>query len=220
MNISSRDSCLARCAAVSCEFMGHALFDGDDRLQDCLSRVRKWATEKTLYELMDSQRMCTLLHSECPPSGWRCCSIVGRAGKRLDKLQRSVSLAVLPCLSSMIQEFRDAHDVEVRQGWGMTEMSPLGVTNTLKGRARAPCRTRKNWILSVKAGRGIFRLASCASSNAERASSCPGMEWPTVRIAGSRSLGVQRLLQAGWQQRLAHTDDGWFDTGDVATIDA
>ena len=41
-----------------------------------------------------------------------------QAGKKLDKLKHTlIGGAAVP--RSMIEEFRDAHDVEVRQGWGM-----------------------------------------------------------------------------------------------------
>ena len=55
----------------------------------------------------------------------------------------------------MIREFREKHDVVVCQGWGMTEMSPLGTANALKaGMEDLP--PDEMYALQTKAGRGIF----------------------------------------------------------------
>ena len=76
------------------------------------------------------------------------------AGKRLDHLQRAiVGGAAVP--QSMIKEFRDKHGVEVRQGWGMTEMSPLGAVNSIKAGLDG-LSDQQSLDLATRAGRGIF----------------------------------------------------------------
>ena len=75
-------------------------------------------------------------------------------GKRLDKLRYTlVGGAAVP--RSMIQEFRDVHGVELRQGWGMTEMSPLGTCNSSKAGMESLA-ADEELDLATKAGRGIF----------------------------------------------------------------
>ena len=83
----------------------------------------KMGDGQALYELMDSENVTVSLGV---PTVWLALlQYCGETGKRLDKMQRTiVGGAAVP--RSMIKEFRDEHGVEVRQGWGMTEMSPLG----------------------------------------------------------------------------------------------
>jgi fatty-acyl-CoA synthase len=138
-----------------------------------------------------------------------------QAGKRLDKLQRSiVGGAAVP--KSMIQEFRDAHDVEVRQGWGMTEMSPLGVTNTMKA-GLEHLSDEEKLDLSVKAGRGIFGCELRIVDDEGTELPWDGVAYGALQVRGPWVCSDYFKLDGSGG---AHTDDGWFDTGDVATIDA
>ena len=86
----------------------------------------KMGDGEALYELMDSEDVTMALGV---PTVWLgLLQYTESAGKRLDKLKRTlVGGAAVP--RSMIEAFRDKHDVELRQGWGMTEMSPLGTLN-------------------------------------------------------------------------------------------
>ncbi len=137
------------------------------------------------------------------------------AGKRLDKLQRSiVGGAAVP--RSMIQEFRDAHGVEVRQGWGMTEMSPLGVTNTIKA-GLEHLSDEEKLDLSVKAGRGIFGCELRIVDDAGVELPWDGVAYGALQVRGPWVCSDYFKLDGSGG---AHTDDGWFDTGDVATIDS
>ncbi|HVI34247.1 long-chain fatty acid--CoA ligase [Phenylobacterium sp.] len=99
---------------------------------------------------------------------------------------------------------------EVRQIWGMTETSPLGVINTpLPGQAAEPAQ-------KLKQGRGLWgvdlRIVGEDGSLLPRDGRSPGrlqVRGPWVSSAYFKHDG------AG-----AFTADGWFDTGDIATIDA
>jgi fatty-acyl-CoA synthase len=138
-----------------------------------------------------------------------------QAGKRLDKLQRTVvGGAAVP--KSMIKEFRDAHDVEVRQGWGMTEMSPLGVTNTMKA-GLEHLSDEEKLDLSVKAGRGIFGCELRIVNDEGVELPWDGVAYGALQVRGPWVCSDYFKLNGSGD---AHTEDGWFDTGDVATIDA
>ena len=115
----------------------------------------------------------------------------------------------------MIEEFRDKHDVEVRQGWGMTEMSPLGTVNTAKAGLESMSGDEQ-LDLATKAGRGIFGVEM-------RIVDADGVEQPWDGVAYG-ALQVRGLWICSDYFRLeggagTHTPDGWFETGDVATID-
>jgi 3-(methylthio)propionyl---CoA ligase len=59
------------------------------------------------------------------------------------------------CPLAMIQKFDEDYGVRVIQGWGMTEMSPLGTASTLKAKhLNLPAPER--WAVQARQGHGIF----------------------------------------------------------------
>ena len=136
------------------------------------------------------------------------------AGKKLESLQRTiVGGAALP--RSMIQEFRDKHDVEARQGWGMTETSPLGVANSLKA-GLEHLDDEAKLDLGAKAGRGIYGCEMRIVDDEGNEQPWDGEAYGALQVRGPWICSDYFKLDGSGG---AHTDDGWFDTGDVATID-
>lgn len=172
----------------------------------------KMGDGEALYELMDTEGATASLGV---PTVWMALlQYCRQAGKRLDTLQRTViGGAAVP--RSMIQEFRDAHDVEVRQGWGMTEMSPLGVTNTIKS-GLEHLSDEERLDLAVKAGRGIFGCELRIVDDAGKELPWDGVAYGALQVRGPWVCSDYFKLDGAAG---AHTEDGWFDTGDVATID-
>ena len=165
-----------------------------------------------LYELMDSEDVTIALGV---PTVWLALlQYCASSGKRLDKLKRSiVGGAAVP--RSMIEEFRDEHGVEIRQGWGMTETSPLGTCNSLKAGLESLSDDEK-LDLSTKAGRGIFGCELRIVNDEGQLLPWDGIAYGALQVRGPWICSDYYKLhgEAG-----SHTDDGWFDTGDVATID-
>ena len=211
MNISSRDACLPVVPLFHVSSWGTPY---SMAMTGCkiVYPGPKMGDGETLYELMDSEDVTLSLGV---PTVWMALlQYCRQAGKRLDKLQRSiVGGAAVP--KSMIQEFRDAHDVEVRQGWGMTEMSPLGVTNTLKA-GLEHLSDEEKLDLSVKAGRGIFGCELRIVDEQGALLPWDGIAYGALQVRGPWVCSDYFKLDGSGD---AHTDDGWFDTGDVATID-
>jgi fatty-acyl-CoA synthase len=137
-----------------------------------------------------------------------------KAGKRLNKLQRTViGGAAVP--ESMIREFNEKHDVAVRQGWGMTEMSPLGTANTPKaGMESLPL--DEMYALQTKAGRGIYGCELRIVDDEGQELPWDGVAYGALQVKGPWICSDYFKLEGSGG---AHTEDGWFDTGDVATID-
>jgi fatty-acyl-CoA synthase len=173
----------------------------------------KMGDGQALYELMDTENVTASLGV---PTVWLALLKYCReSGKRLDKMQRTIAGgAAVP--RSMIKEFRDVHGVEVRQGWGMTEMSPLGVTNTVKA-GLGHLSDDAQLDLAAKAGRGIFGCELRIVNDTGRELPWDGEAYGALQVRGPWICSDYFKLNgtAG-----AHTADGWFDTGDVATIDA
>ena len=137
-----------------------------------------------------------------------------QAGKRLDALERTlVGGAAVP--RAMIQAFRDNHDVETVQGWGMTEMSPLGVTNTLKAGLEDLSADEK-LDLATKAGRGLYGCELRIVDDEGNELPWDGVAYGALQVRGPWVCSDYFKLDGSAG---THTDDGWFETGDVATID-
>jgi fatty-acyl-CoA synthase len=131
---------------------------------------------------------------------------------RLDpKLLVVVGGAALP--ESMIRAF-DRHDIDVRQAWGMTEMTPVGTVSSLKSCMRG-------WSgqdqLAARAKQGPpVPFIECRAMAAEREVPWDGQSMGELQVRGPWvASGYHDLpdLRQSW------TADGWFRTGDVVTID-
>ncbi len=116
---------------------------------------------------------------------------------------------------SMIKMFQEAHDVFVIHAWGMTELSPLGTVNG-KSRYLLSLPKEERYALQTKQGRPVFGIhVRIVGPNGE---SLPhdGEAFGRLMVKGpwvASSYYKQDTDESSWQ-------DGWFDTGDVATIDA
>jgi fatty-acyl-CoA synthase len=171
----------------------------------------KMGDGQVLYELLESEQVTTALGV---PTIWstllQYCS---KTGKRLDTLQRTcIGGAAVP--ESMIREFRDKHGVVVNQGWGMTETSPLGTCNTPKAGMES-LSPDEQIRLRTKAGRGIFGVEMRIIDDSGNELPWDGLAFGTLQVRGPWVCSDYFRLEG---QSETHRD-GWFDTGDVGTID-
>jgi fatty-acyl-CoA synthase len=172
----------------------------------------KMGDGEALYELMDSEDVTMALGV---PTVWLALlQYTESAGKRLDKLQRSlVGGAAVP--RAMIEAFRDKHGVELRQGWGMTETSPIGTVNTIKAGLEGLSKDEQ-LDLATKAGRGIFGVEMRIVDDNGEELPWDGKAFGALQVRGPWICSGYFKLEGSGS---THTDDGWFETGDVATID-
>jgi fatty-acyl-CoA synthase len=172
----------------------------------------KMGDGEALYELLDSEDVS--MAAGVPTVWLGLLQYMEKAGKRLDKLQRTlVGGAAVP--RSMIEAFRDQHGVELRQGWGMTEMSPLGTVNSLKAGLEA-LTPDEQLDLAVKAGRGLFGCEMRIVDDQGAELPWDGEAYGPLQVRGPWICSDYFKLEGAAG---SHTEDGWFDTGDVATID-
>jgi len=104
--------------------------------------------------------------------------------------------------------------VYMHVGWGMTEMSPLGTLNTLLPWMEELPDAEK-MAYRLKAGRLIYGVQM-------RIVNDDGQELPWDGKASGRLQVRGPWVCSGYyrmERSDAHLPDGWFDTGDVATID-
>ena len=172
----------------------------------------KMGDGEALYELMDSEDVTMALGV---PTVWLALlQYTEKAGKRLDKLERSlVGGAAVP--RAMIEAFRDKHGVELRQGWGMTETSPIGTVNTIKAGLEGLSKDEQ-LDLATKAGRGIFGVELRIVNDEGDELPWDGEAFGALQVRGPWICSDYFKLEGSGG---THTEDGWFETGDVATID-
>jgi fatty-acyl-CoA synthase len=172
----------------------------------------KMGDGETLYNLMEGESVSISLGV---PTVWLALlEYADRAGKKLNSLERTlIGGAAVP--ESMIRAFRDKHDVEVFQGWGMTEMSPLGTVSTPKAGTEG-LGDDEMIKLKAKAGRGIFGVEMRIVDDEGHELPWDGVAYGSLQVRGPWICSGYFKLEGEGD---SHTVDGWFDTGDVATID-
>ena len=172
----------------------------------------KMGDGETLYGLIESEEVTLALGV---PTVWLALlQYAAKAGKRLNKLQRTIiGGAAVP--ESMIREFQDDHDVIVHQGWGMTEMSPLGTLNSPKAGMESLTKD-ESIAIATKAGRGLFGCELRIVDDNKNELPWDGVAYGALQVRGPWICSDYFKLEGAGD---SHTEDGWFDTGDVATID-
>ena len=135
-----------------------------------------------------------------------------QTGAKLTTLQRTlIGGSAVPL--HMIREFHDQHGVDVVQGWGMTEMSPLGTVSTLRPEMES-LPIEEQLQLRARAGHGIFGVAMKTVDEDGRELPWDGHSSGELKVRGPWVCsGYYRLETSS-----SHDADGWFATGDVATI--
>ena len=135
-----------------------------------------------------------------------------QANLRVDTLKR-VIVGGSACPLSIMEDF-DTYGVETRVGWGMTEMSPLGTTNpSMDIRDEMPADEFAK--LRLKAGRPIYGCEVKITDDDNNELPWDGVAFGSLKVRGPWICSAYYKLEGS----SAHGDDGWFETGDVATID-
>lgn len=133
-----------------------------------------------------------------------------------DKTLTSVRNAVIggSALSlSMLQEFDEAHDVNVIQGWGMTEMSPLGTSNFLTPEMKKMSKEEK-YAVQLKQGRPMYGVELKVVDDSGTELPHDGESQGHLLVRGPWVL--KRYFKA---EKDCVDKDGWFDTGDISVLD-
>jgi len=131
----------------------------------------------------------------------------------LDSLEQ-VLVGGSACPLSIMNEFRDRHGVWTIHAWGMTEMSPLGTTNSkppnyeqMSDAVRDQFRGRQ--------GRPVYGVEMKVEDDAGRELPWDGTSAGMLKVRGPWVCSDYYELG---EKSSAHDADGWFATGDVANI--
>ncbi|SHF61705.1 fatty-acyl-CoA synthase [Microbulbifer donghaiensis] len=131
-------------------------------------------------------------------------------GETIPSLNRVV-VGGSACPWTIMQEFEQKHGVYTHHAWGMTEMSPLGTYNA---RVPASIPMDEARVLRLKQGRAAFGVEMRIVDDKGQPLPHDGIAFGALQVRGP--WVCERYFKA---EESALTADGWFDTGDVATID-
>jgi fatty-acyl-CoA synthase len=138
------------------------------------------------------------------------------SGGSLPHLQRAViggSAAPL----SIIEALEHDYGVEVLHGWGMTEMSPVGAVCHLKATMTGlPIAKRRQ--IKQKQGQGVWGVEFKIVDDEGRRVAHDGQTAGVLYVRGPWIASAYFRDPAASGE--AFDAEGWFSTGDVATIDA
>jgi len=170
-----------------------------------------WLDGRSLHELFEDESV-TL--SAGVPTVWKgLLAHVEANGLGFRTMRRTV-IGGSACPPAMMRAFQERYDVQVLHAWGMTETSPLGTVCSLKP-SQLALEPEQRQAVQAKQGRAVFGVDmkivdDCGNELAQdgKVSGELLVRGPWIASDYFKSPGPGPLL------------DGWFPTGDVATIDA
>ena len=113
---------------------------------------------------------------------------------------------------AMIKAFDKQHDAFLTHGWGMTEMSPLGTINTQTKKAMS-LPTEERYQLQTKQGYPMFGVEIKTVNDKNQELPRDGEASGALKVKGPWIMHTYYKAEGP-----AVDEEGWFDTGDVATI--
>ncbi|NNE22982.1 MAG: long-chain-fatty-acid--CoA ligase, partial [Rhizobiales bacterium] len=166
----------------------------------------------SIYELLDSEEVSLTL---AVPTIWL--MLLQYLEKNPDlKLAalKNVVIGGAACPEAMMRAFEDNYDTNVIHAWGMTEMSPLGSLGTRKG-GLDDMDADTWWQIKLKQGRPAYSIEMKITDDDGNELAQDGVQFGRLKVRGP-SIAKSYFKGEGAD---VFDDEGWFDTGDVATID-
>jgi fatty-acyl-CoA synthase len=165
---------------------------------------------KSLYELFEAERVTA---TAGVPTVWlNLLAYLKESGLKFSTLQKVV-VGGSACPPAMITTFRDDYGVYCQHAWGMTEMSPLGALCSLKTKHESLPHEKKHEV-ECKQGRAIYGVEMKIVDGEGKELPRDGKAFGDLMVRGPWVLREYFKNEGGSPLR-----DGWFPTGDVATID-
>lgn len=168
---------------------------------------------KSLYELIEAEGVT---FAAGVPTVWQMLlGHVQSVGGKFSTLNRTV-IGGSACPPAMIDAFEQGYGVKVLHAWGMTEMSPLGTLCTLKNKHLKRSKEEQQRI-SQKQGRAIFGVDMKIVNSEGLEQPWDGKTYGDLLVRGPWIL--ERYYKGDSPLVMDEQGQGWFPTGDVATID-
>ncbi|RPH41830.1 MAG: long-chain-fatty-acid--CoA ligase [Burkholderiales bacterium] len=164
----------------------------------------------SLYELIESERVTV---SAGVPTIWQgLIAHVEQHGLKFSTMRRTATGGSAMPLA-LIAKFADVYDVEVRHGWGMTETTAVATMGTLTG-AEASLPAAERHAIVAKQGRTVYGIEIKVVDAEGVAVPRDGTTQGELMVRG------QWILSRYFKAEGSALVDGWFPTGDIATIAA
>ena len=170
---------------------------------------------KSVYELLRDEKVTLALGV---PTVWlMLLQHVEAAGldPKADLALRRVVIGGSAAPRAMSEKFETTFGAFVVHAWGMTEMSPLGTVCNLLAKHRG-CTLEQRLDVQAKQGRPIFGVEMKITDDVGRSLPHDGNAFGHLMVRGP---WISRSYFKGEGGEILDAD-GFFDTGDVATIDA
>jgi fatty-acyl-CoA synthase len=166
----------------------------------------------SIYELLDTEKVT---FSAAVPTVWlMLLQYLEQTGNKLPHLKKVV-IGGSACPRAITKKFQENYDVEVIHAWGMTEMSPLGTLCTVKPEI-VHLEGDERLTLRDKQGHAPFGVEMKVTDDDDREIDWNGKTFGRLKVRGP---AVARAYYGGVGADQFDAN-GWFDTGDVAHIDA
>ncbi len=165
---------------------------------------------RSLYELFEAERVTV---SAGVPTVWQgLLAHVEAHDLRFSTMRRTI-IGGAACPTSMMRAFQERYAVQVLHVWGMTELSPIGTVCAFKP-AHENLSRDQQYAVQAKQGRSPFGVDMKIVDDA-------GAELPwNGSVSGELLVKGHWVVQEYYRGGGQPLADGWFPTGDVATIDA
>ena len=166
----------------------------------------------SIFELLDTEKVT---FSAAVPTVWLgLLQYLEETGNELPHLKRVV-IGGSACPRSMTETLETKYGVEVRHAWGMTEMSPLGSLGIMKP-AHLGLEYQRQLDVKEKQGFAPYGVEMKVTNDENEELPWDGKTFGRLKVRGP-AIARAYYGGAGAEQ---FDEEGWFDTGDVAHIDA
>ena len=166
---------------------------------------------KNLMELFETEKVTV---SAGVPTVWLALlQYMGQNKLKFSTMNRTI-IGGSACPPAMIRSFQEDYGVQVLHAWGMTELSPLGTVNTFKSK-HDKWSAEERLQLQYKQGRTIFGVDMKIVDGDGKDLPWDGKAFGDLLVKGPWITSAYMKNEGSDVLR-----DGWFPTGDVATIDA
>jgi fatty-acyl-CoA synthase len=165
----------------------------------------------SIYELLESEKVT---FSAAVPTVWQGLLAYMRENSLKLSTVKKVLIGGSAVPESLIRAFNDEFDVEVFQGWGMTETSPVGTLSRLTPELSAlPYDEQMKW--RIKQGMPPLGVELKLKNYAGQEMPHDGKTYGRLMVRGPTIAGGYFKDEGG----KILDNEGFFDTGDVSTID-
>lgn len=166
---------------------------------------------QSIYELLDGEQVST---TAAVPTVWlMLLQHLESTGAKLPALNK-VIIGGSAAPRSMIETFERDYEVSVMHAWGMTELSPMGTLGSFKaGMEELPFEEQLD--IKTKQGRAIYTVEMKITDDDGNDLPNDGVAFGHLMVRGPAIAGAYLKGEGG----NILDEDGWFDTGDVATLD-